>query len=117
MKKARLKVVKVSSFADVKPKQLDGMTLKDLKATCDKWDIQVSGNKEELTKQFSSLFMGIPIARKGCTCQFIILEKGSDKSSLPVSDGMNMTKFASEMWCRALVLCLQHQISPAEVAY
>ena len=64
MKKARLKVVKVSSFADVKPKQLDGMTLKDLKATCDKWDIQVSGNKEELTKQFSSLFMAFLLLEK-----------------------------------------------------
>eukprot|EP00435_Cladocopium_sp_Y103_P021956 s3297_g5.t1 len=88
----KVKVVKVSSFADVKPKQLDAMKQKDLREMCDKWDIHVSGNKEELTKRLSSLFMGMPVARKGCTRQFIMLEEESGKSSEPVSDDVNMKK-------------------------
>eukprot|EP00438_Fugacium_kawagutii_P008061 Skav219569 [mRNA] locus=scaffold3203:12014:25029:+ [translate_table: standard] len=87
-----VRIIKVKSLQAAKPKGMDEMTQKTLRECCDKWDIQVSGSKDDLKKRLSTLFMGLPVARKGCSRQFIKLEESESSKHDVASEDVNMKK-------------------------
>lgn len=74
---AEVQVVKVLNLKVLKPK-LEDMKVRQLQEECDRWKIQTGGNKTDLIKRLETLFDGHPVARKGCTRKFVVLEELSE---------------------------------------
>ena len=51
------------------------MTVRKLQNECERWGIRMSGTRQELQDRLLSLFQGHPIAQKGCTKQFVMLQE------------------------------------------
>ena len=49
--------------------------MRKLQDECERWGIRVSGTKKELIQRLTTLFQGHPVARKGCSKQFVMLSE------------------------------------------
>ena len=70
-----VKVIQVDSMAEIVPKNLQEMKVRELTDECLKWGIQVSGNKKELQDRLLDLFRGRAILQHGCSKKFVRLEE------------------------------------------
>ena len=74
VEKSDVSIVPVLNLATLKP-DLEEMTVRKLQDECERWGIRVSGTKKELIQRLTTLFQGHPVARKGCSKQFVMLSE------------------------------------------
>ena len=63
----------VSSFAEVRPSNMEQMKAYQLQGLCEKWGIQTGGAKKDLLMRLEDLFAGREVPKKKCTVQFVKL--------------------------------------------
>ena len=74
-----IETIKVTSFAEARPVGLEEMILRDLQGDCDRWGVQVSGNKAEILQRLRRLYKGELVPKRGCSKKMVQLQehKGS----------------------------------------
>ncbi len=70
---AKVEVREVSSFAAVRPDNMEKMKACELQALCNQWGVHTSGSKQELIQSLNDLFAGKEVPKKRCTLQFVRL--------------------------------------------
>jgi hypothetical protein len=70
---AKIEVREVSSFAEVRPSNMEQMKAYQLQGLCEKWGIQTGGAKKDLLMRLEDLFAGREVPKKKCTVQFVKL--------------------------------------------
>ena len=88
-----MEVIKVKSFVDTRPMDLEKFQLRRLQDECDRWNLRVSGNRSEVLARLESFFQGEPITRKGCTKKFVKLEQ--DELVTPKAQAKSRSQAAS----------------------
>ena len=66
---AKIEVREVSSFAEVRPSNMEQMKAYQLQGLCEKWGIQTGGAKKDLLTRLEDLFAGREVPKKKCTVQ------------------------------------------------
>ena len=72
-----LRVYYVADLEDACPKWLkeDKLTLRELQALCDKWEIKVSGNKDEVRDRLLRFFSGQAVVQKGYSKLYVQIKE------------------------------------------
>eukprot|EP00435_Cladocopium_sp_Y103_P001908 s5242_g1.t1 len=70
---AKVEVREVSSFAQIRPSNMEQMKSYELQGLCEKWGIQTGGAKKDLLARLNDLFSGREVPKKKCTVQFVKL--------------------------------------------
>ena len=73
---AHINVTQVANLDVLKP-DLSKFNVRQLQEECSKYDLKVSGKKDELQARLEAFYNGEPIQRKGCSKQFVQLEQGT----------------------------------------
>ena len=78
-----LRVYYVNDLEDACPKYLkeDKLTLRELQALCDKWEVKVSGTKEEVRDRLVRFFAGQAVVQKGYSKLYVQLRERELPSS------------------------------------
>ncbi len=77
---AKVEVREVSSFAAVRPSNMEKMKAYELHALCDQWGIYTSGGKWDLIERLKDLFDGKDVPKKRCSLQFVRLVEEDNHS-------------------------------------
>ena len=70
-----IQVIKITSFVDVKPPDLENLQVRDLQGHCDPWGIAVSGAKNQLLERLKKLYVGELVPKTGCFKKMIRLKQ------------------------------------------
>ena len=77
--KDKIEIKDVTRLADVMPKSMAQLRLRELQSDCDRWQVQTAGTKAEVLERLSRLYRGEPVLKKGCTTRYIKLRELKDK--------------------------------------